>query len=87
MATLKENKLDAETAYVIWSNAKQAWLGSEGEGFHARLHEAGVFEHDEAIEICAKAVDGKVPFDLLPLWYEDVHNLVDAFYNCVDEHP
>ncbi|MUO72951.1 hypothetical protein [Agrobacterium vitis] len=85
MGLEEDQDMNAEIAYVIWSNSKQAWMGKEG--FHARLEDASFFEQDQAIEICKKAVNGKIPLDLLPLWYEDVHHLVHAFYDCVNEHP
>ena len=44
--------------YLVWSNQHRAWWRANSAGYTIRLSEAGRYNRDEAIRICAHAHGG-----------------------------
>lgn len=48
----------ADDKYFIWSTVHCAWWRPNNAGYTSDTADAGIYEHDEAIRICALARDG-----------------------------
>ena len=44
--------------YLIWSNEHRAWWRPESRGYTVHVDEAGIYDRNKALSICAKARDG-----------------------------
>lgn len=45
-------------AYLIWSHEHYAWWGPQGDGYTRELEEAGRYQRERALLICANAIPG-----------------------------
>ncbi|TAZ20718.1 hypothetical protein ELH77_19120 [Rhizobium ruizarguesonis] len=80
------DNLDSDT-YLIWSNEHGAWWGPGGGRYVSQISEAGHYNRERALEICAQALPGwrwapTVPE--LPVRYADAVEMVRRF---AESHP
>ncbi|MBN9459003.1 MAG: hypothetical protein J0I54_20415 [Bosea sp.] len=59
LPTPKAGKMVCAADYVVWSNEHSAWWGPDEAGYRAKLEEAGRYDREQALAICAGARGGR----------------------------
>lgn len=72
-----------DDTYLIWSHEHRLWWGRGMRGYVERITEAGRFDREEAVNICADAIARTAPeTDVLldlPVRLADLHAMRDAY--------
>lgn len=66
--------------YLVWSVQHSGWWGPERCGYVRSLARAGRYTHEEALEICTRAIPGRLGvLPELPVPLGDVEAMVAAY--------
>jgi hypothetical protein len=76
--------------YLIWANEHRAWWGPGRCGYVRRVEQAGRYSHQQALDICTRAIPG-TSLDIgmlpeLPVKEEDVVFMLQRFAGTYPGH-
>jgi hypothetical protein len=70
--------------YLIWNHEKGLWWGPRQHGYTASLTAAGRYTRDEAVKICADAIQGTAArlgvLPDLPVRETDLASMTDLYF-------